>query len=618
MTTSPILGMDLPDGTDVVTASQLSTALTKVDSGIGFRICTSTTRPATPYIGQSIYETDTRRKLINMNGTTTGWRTLAADSAEIIGTGTLRADRPVTPYGQDTAYSAFPSVAALLDGSLIMVYRQGTDHSVSRDGVVKKATSTDQGRTWTAPVTIASAPAGTDLRDPCVSLSRDGAKLYLTYFKGTTALAAAGVFFRSSTDGGATWGTEVRIDALPYAASSAPAIELDNGTLVVPYYGRSGAETWDSVWTGKSTDGGATWPTNTRILNGQTATNHYQEPWAILQGQTAVMTYRHGTAASIGVTASTDNTVNWSGAFAAFAGTGRPMLFWVNELTLGCIYRRLSNGDSVMRKSLLSGPAFWFPERLVEPALTAGSIGMNYAGADRVTASSNIVVLATETSSTNSRIYITYAGLSGASTPRGSIPADSVAASSNLDTLIHGTSFDQASTTLGYPWTVMAGAVTVVNGEVKSASADNVPDLIRVCANVNDVEIEADIINREAGSAQSGSAIIFRMIDASNYLMFTVETAGVNYRLYKVVGGVATQLAIATPSPFSFPFNAWQTYKVIARGNLIQCFIGGVYWVVHYLSGGDYTTFSSGKYVGVKLNSQTTNEHACRRFVVRG
>jgi Neuraminidase (sialidase) len=35
-----------------------------------------------------------------------------------------------------------------------MLYRQGTDHFLARDGIFKLATSDDNGATWNAPVTV--------------------------------------------------------------------------------------------------------------------------------------------------------------------------------------------------------------------------------------------------------------------------------------------------------------------------------------------------------------------------------------------------------------------------------------------------------------------------------
>src|SRR5689334_15287021 len=49
-------------------------------------------------------------------------------------------------------HSGFPSVARLANGSLLLVFRQGSDHYAARDGYIRSRRSTDLGATWSAPV----------------------------------------------------------------------------------------------------------------------------------------------------------------------------------------------------------------------------------------------------------------------------------------------------------------------------------------------------------------------------------------------------------------------------------------------------------------------------------
>lgn len=638
MTTTPRVGATLLEDTDTLTGltnsfkTKVNDALARFDAGVGRTVCTSTTRPSTQlFIGREIWESDTGRSYVNMSGTVGDWRLIAENVINNIGSGRVRVTRPIRPYGGDTAHSAFPDVVQLLNGTCVMVYRQGTDHVTSRDGIVRKATSTDQGRSWTAPTTIVSGGGGVDLRDPCISLRRDGTTLMLTYFKGTSVLAAAGVFFRTSTDGGTTWSAETRVDGgSPYAASSAKCIELDNGTLCIPYYGRAGVETIDSVWIAKSTNGGTSW-TQTRLVNGPTAGLDMQEPWMVLKGQQAIIAYRHGTADNIGTTTSNDNTANWSAGTIRFAGTGRPMIFWASNDTLACIFRQNSSSPGVynaMIRTSRDAGVNWYPARIVEKVWNAGS-WMTYAGCDKLTSGSTLVVMGNESATNQSRIFIMYAGESGCSTPLGMIEQENTATITNSDNVLFSTNFEQLDGSLGYPWFVVAGAATVTNGELASTSADNVVDLCVVHANVNDMEVEAEINCGGTGTIQTGAAVIFRMISATTYLMFTVETSGVNFRLYKVVSSTATQLMQWNDgSTQRLPTNQYIKYKVIARGGSIWVFINDQFlngnsaaWIPsssYDMSGGDYTTFQPGRFAGVKLNSQGTSIHKCRRFVVKG
>lgn len=53
------LGLIKPDYVDVVDIADLNSNADDIDAAVGFTICTSTTRPSTPWSGQAIFETDT-------------------------------------------------------------------------------------------------------------------------------------------------------------------------------------------------------------------------------------------------------------------------------------------------------------------------------------------------------------------------------------------------------------------------------------------------------------------------------------------------------------------------------------------------------------------------------
>ena len=62
-TSTPRLALIKPAGTDLVSLSDINANYDKLDTNAGIFLCTSGTRPATPYSGQLIFETDTRRIL---------------------------------------------------------------------------------------------------------------------------------------------------------------------------------------------------------------------------------------------------------------------------------------------------------------------------------------------------------------------------------------------------------------------------------------------------------------------------------------------------------------------------------------------------------------------------
>ena len=289
-----------------------------------------------------------------------GWAHVVRTAAVVK---TLAATRPSAAHVL-YSHSAFPSAARLANGSLLVVYREGPNHYTARDGFILSRTSADLGKTWSAQATVIPAALGIDYRDPSISTSTDGSTLYLTYFKGTASLSAAGSFFRSSTDGGATWTREVRID--PHLASSAitaPAVQLADGSLVTVHYSKRAGESRDSVWMSRSRDHGATW-TTTLLINGESAGRDYQEPYLVRQGADLFLTFRWGHNDSIGSVFSSDSGATWSTPTAAFPGTGRPSSVWLSDGTI-VVYVRDSAGEFDIRVTGDRG-ATWGPARLVQ------------------------------------------------------------------------------------------------------------------------------------------------------------------------------------------------------------------------------------------------------------
>lgn len=70
-TSTTRLGLTKPAGSDVVDVAVLNANSDKIDAAVGIVVCTSTTRPTSPYIGQQVYETDTKQL---QTYTSSGWQ----------------------------------------------------------------------------------------------------------------------------------------------------------------------------------------------------------------------------------------------------------------------------------------------------------------------------------------------------------------------------------------------------------------------------------------------------------------------------------------------------------------------------------------------------------------
>lgn len=537
------------------------------------------------------------------------------------GVGAVRTVRPPHAFGLDTAHASAPSVVLGKNGTLYMVYRQGTDHFTSRDGVFMMSKSVDLGRSWSAPVQILTLQPTFDLQGQGISESRDGTKLYLSYFKATAALGAAGVFFRTSLDGGTSWSAETRIDStLPYAATTDVIIELDNGDLVMAYYGRSGAETFDSCWIARSTNGGTSW-SSTRIANGQTASLHFDEPVIARRGTTGLITYRYGGIQSIGTMQSTDNLVTWSAGVERFPGTGKAHSFWIDSTTVACIFRRISNGDAVIRYSRDMG-ATWSPTRLVDPVYYPSG-WMLYSASTEITPGVHFVAFAQErgdagASPGTSRIYFTAAALGGTQTPFGLTMRQVDVTADARSELLFSTSFEQPDGALHEPWSAVInnGAATtavVADGAMSPGTLNNFTIVRTYLRGVADCDISADILT--ATGSGSAAGIVFRQTANGTFLVFVAE--GAITRLYAYAAGTPTLLA--SSAAMTTQFDVYNRYRVIARGNNVWCFYNDWQMINHVLSAGNQTTYGGGNYHGVKLfpTAGANTSHKCRGFSVR-
>jgi hypothetical protein len=78
-TTTSRLALVKPAGTDAVDIAVLNSNADKLDAASGATVCTSGTRPSSPYNGQFIFETDTTKVFV-FNSATTAWVSLIPTS----------------------------------------------------------------------------------------------------------------------------------------------------------------------------------------------------------------------------------------------------------------------------------------------------------------------------------------------------------------------------------------------------------------------------------------------------------------------------------------------------------------------------------------------------------
>lgn len=159
------------------------------------------------------------------------------------------------------SYHAFPDACRLPNGDILVVFYAGYSHisppnaDWPRGGRICSVTSTDEGRTWSAPSILFDGPI--DDRDPHIAVLRDGTLLCTFFtFKMTNGKQEFDTCIVASRDGGQTWDKEARMLAANWAVS-APVRELADGTLILGIYTEAAKSAYGGVL--RSTDKGATW-----------------------------------------------------------------------------------------------------------------------------------------------------------------------------------------------------------------------------------------------------------------------------------------------------------------------------------------------------------------------
>lgn len=293
-------------------------------------------------------------------------------------------------------HSAFPGLVQSADGSLKLEWRGGTDHADTRDGSIYSATSTNQGRTWSAATTVRSG--GHDYRDPSVSYI--GGHRYMTYFTGASDADPAQGAYVIRDDG-----TPVRIDNnMPYAAISAPVVQLPDGRLGVAFYGHLAGESLATAWMGWSSDLGATWTTN-RVINSGIDT---AEPVLVVDGSTVHMVARWGGAA-IAMRSSTNSGASgsWGPVRVVVTDcTGRPSTTITQAGTLIMICRGpLSQGPHAKVVYSLDHGQTWRVGPTILTAPAGSSIGITYAAMAEVLPGVILAVFGMESADGSSQLY---------------------------------------------------------------------------------------------------------------------------------------------------------------------------------------------------------------------
>jgi len=175
---------------------------------------------------------------------------------------------PDTRLTYDPEYSWYPSLA-LTNTKVHVAWRE------SRAGnyEVFYKRSTDNGATWGPDTNLSNAPQSSET--PCIAAS--GSALHVTWFDNRDG-GSYEIYYKRSTDEGATWGPDVRLTNDPGVSMTTCAAVSGPNVNVLWQDSRDG--NWE-IYYKRSTDGGTTWGPDTRLTN---ALQTSEAPSAVTSG----------------------------------------------------------------------------------------------------------------------------------------------------------------------------------------------------------------------------------------------------------------------------------------------------------------------------------------------
>jgi hypothetical protein len=118
------------------------------------------------------------------------------------------------------------------------------------------------------------------------------------------------------------------------------------------------------------------------------------------------------------------------------------------------------------------------------------------------------------------------------------------------------------------------------SGYVLAQTAESPGKVFNLCiaSDTKVKDIEAIVAFKAIkGKNDQGGGIVWRYQDANNYYVARMNPLEDNYRVYKVVNGVRTQLGKekGTKEGLKVPAGEWHTLKIKNIGNRIECFLDG-------------------------------------------
>jgi len=225
------------------------------------------------------------------------------------GTMTLGAAWTQKRLTNNTGSSDLPHIAA--DGSNVYVVWDDDTFGGNFDIYLRK--SSDNGATWQPATRLSNNVGGSS--HPTIAVN--GSNVYVVWHDNTTGMCQ--IYFRKSTDSGATWQTAKRLTNTA-GGSYYPTIAVNGSNVYVVWFDCTPGN--PEIYLRKSTDSGATWQTAKRLTNN---TGNSYRPKIVVRSSNVYVVWDDDTFGGnddIYLRQSTDSGATWQTATRLTNNTG--------------------------------------------------------------------------------------------------------------------------------------------------------------------------------------------------------------------------------------------------------------------------------------------------------
>jgi predicted neuraminidase len=151
------------------------------------------------------------------------------------------------------------------DGTLMSVYFGGDDEG--DDSTEVRLSRKEPGQPWQMPIALTNNPNdGLAVENPSIFQDRDG-KIFVFWMSKYGSPTRVGMM-KTSIDGGRTWTPERELGNNCMGPEKNKAVQLEDGTILLPTADRNGLFSGGELMLNRSTDGGETWEGVSNIDDG--------------------------------------------------------------------------------------------------------------------------------------------------------------------------------------------------------------------------------------------------------------------------------------------------------------------------------------------------------------